>query len=52
MDEARLAEIQGQVSTVDKVGQSLHMCVYGQQKTGKTRFACLAQNILLWLNQV
>ena len=49
MDEARLAEIQGQVSTVDKVGQSLHMCVYGQQKTGKTRFACSGPKPILFM---
>ena len=49
MDEARLAEIQGQVSAVDKVGQSLHMCVYGQQKTGKTRFACSGPKPILFM---
>lgn len=49
MDEARLAEIQSQVAAVDKVSQSLHMCVYGQQKTGKTRFACSGPKPILFM---
>ena len=49
MDEARLAEIMSQVSPVDKIDQTLHMTVYGRQKTGKTRFACSGPKPILFM---